>query len=175
MNKRANLYLDIYEVISFILALACMGLCMTLGEVSFPVPELLRTSILVLGLISSIVFIAIEVFLFLLMNVKARIYYIVFLIIDLLTAILINKYIPFSAFLVFILFSIIKDIGRILLVEKIYIPKEFNRYCKMFNIKIKDFPKKRAVKKEVKEKENNTKEIFVTNSKKNSNSDKSFA
>ena len=38
---------------------------------------------------------------------------------------------------------LIKDLFRIAKVDKIYLPKRFKRYCKMFNIKIKDFPKKR--------------------------------
>lgn len=42
-----------------------------------------------------------------------------------------------------ILLGFSKDIIRVLLVDKIFIPKEFNRYCKMFNLKIKDFPKKK--------------------------------
>ena len=39
---------------------------------------------------------------------------------------------------------LIKDLFRIAKADKIYLPKRFKRYCKMFNIKIKDFPKKRT-------------------------------
>lgn len=176
MNKRANLYLDIYEIIAFLLALSCMGLYMTLQELSFPIPDLLSISILTVGLIFSLLFISIEVFLFLLMNNKARLYYLAFLVIDLLTAIIINKHIPFSAFIVFLIFSMIKNIVRVVLVEKLYIPKEFNRYCKMFNIKVKDFPKKRKSKTEKEStKEVKSKELYLSKTKKSSKSDKSFA
>ena len=179
MNKRANLYLDIYEFIAFILSLACIGLCMTLGELSFPVPEILKFCILGVGIFSALLFISIEVFLFLLMNNKSRCLYILFLIIDLVIAMLFNRVVPFSAFLVFIVMSFTKDFLRIKLVDKIYISKEFNRYCKMFNVKVKDFPKKRSVTQTQKEEKKQVevkveKPIYVTEAKK-SKSDKSYA
>ncbi len=180
MNKRANLYLDIYEFIAFILSLSCIGLCMTLGELSFPVPVILNYIILGIGALSAIIFISIEVFLFLLMKTKSRIFYLLFMIIDVVCAIFINRMIPFSAFLVFIFFSMMKDIIRIKLVDKLYIPREFNRYCRMFNIKVKDFPKKRKVTSTPKKEKEQVKvkvekPIYVTETKKNSKSDKSFA
>ena len=50
-----------------------------------------------------------------------------------------------------LLFSTIKNILRVVLVQVIYIPKEFDRYCKMFDIKVRDFKKtrKRTTKREV--------------------------
>lgn len=179
MNKRANLYLDIYEFIAFILSLSCIGLCMTLGELSFPVPEIFKMGILGIGILSGILFISIEVFLFLLMNTKSRVLYLLFIIIDIVIATGVNILVPFSAFLVFIIMSFIKDFLRIKLVDKLYIPKEFNRYCKMFSIKVKDFPKKRKVVQTSKEEKKQVKvkiekPIYVTKAKK-SKSDKSYA
>lgn len=181
MNKRANLYLNIYEFIAFILALTCIGLCMTIGELSFPVPTIMRITILGIGTLSALLFISIEVFLFLLMNTKARLIYLAYMLLDIVLAVFMNKLLPFSAFLVVILLCITKNILKVKLVDKIYIPREFNRYCRMFNIKVKDFPKKRKKKEVVEETVEETKKkpakkaIYVTKAKKSSNSDKSFA
>lgn len=178
MNKRANLYLDIYEFIAFILALSCIGLCMILGELTFPIPSILRYSILIIGLVSTIIFLSIETFLFLLMNTKAKISYIGLLLIDIIIASLINRIYPFSAFFIFILFSLIKDILRIKLVDKLYIPREFNRYCRMFNIKIKDFPKTKKKTVKVTTKTQTVKKevtVYAPKTKKSTKSDKSFA
>lgn len=173
MNKRANLYLNIYEFILFILSLSCIGLCMILNEGTLPVPEILKSVSLGIGLITAILFISIEVFLFLLMNTKSRLLFLFCIVLEIAIAIIVNTKIPFSAFLVFIVCSLLKDSLRIKLVEKIYIPKEFNHYCKLFNIKVKDFPKKRTVVKREKEKEE--KRVYTTEPKKSTKSDKSYA
>lgn len=177
MNKRANLYLNIYEFILFILSLSCIGLCMILNEGTFPVPEILKIVSLGIGLITAILFISIEAFLFLLMNTKSRLLFLFCIILEIAIAIIVNIKIPFSAFLVFMVCSLLKDSLRIKLVEKIYIPKEFNRYCKMFNIKVKDFPKKRTVVKKEKEtvKVQEKKRVYTTEPKKSTKSDKSYA
>ena len=51
MNKRANLYLNIYDFIIFILSVTSMGLCITLREVSFPTPVILRGISFIFGII----------------------------------------------------------------------------------------------------------------------------
>ena len=178
MNKRANLYLNIYEFFLFVLSLSCIGLCMILSELTLPVPEIIKIVSLGIGLIATILFISIEAFLFLLMSTKSKLLFLFCIILEIVIAILINIKIPFSAFLVFMVCSFLKNSLRIKLVEKIYIPKEFNRYCKMFNIKVKDFPKKRTVKlKKEKESEKvkTEKKVFATETKKSTKSDKSYA
>ena len=148
MNKRANLYLNIYDFVIFILSITSMGLCLALREVSFQMPIFIRTTSFLIGAVSGMLFIAIELFLFILMNMKTKMIYIVYMIIDIALAALLTTKFAFAGFLVLIVFKITKDFLRIKLVEKIYIPKEFDRYCKMFNIKIADFKKtrKKAVK-----------------------------
>ena len=138
MNKRANLYLNIIEEISFILAFLLITVML-----HYELSNLLKNICFLSGAIFGLLFIAIELFLFILMNNKSKIIYSLYLIIDLIAVIYINSKFPFSALTVLIVFSIIKDLERVLLVEKIYIPKEFDYYCKMYGIKIKDFKKKR--------------------------------
>ena len=143
MNKRANIYLNIYSSISFLLGIVCIGYSLTLKELSYNVPTIFPTSILILGCISGLIFISIELFLFLLLKNKMKGLEITLTIISLVPILGLNAIIPFSGFIMIILLGFSKDIIRVLLVDKIFIPKEFNRYCKMFNIKIKDFPKKK--------------------------------
>ena len=68
MNKRANLYLNIYGIIAFILSLACFGLILSLKEATYNLPAIMKLIFLGVGIISGLLFISIEVFLFILMN-----------------------------------------------------------------------------------------------------------
>ena len=152
MNKRANLYLNIYEFLSFLLALTCIGLSLTLKELPYQIPFILKSSSLFLGTLFGAILVLIEVLLFLLMKKKFKVFYLLFLMSNILLGILITKKFAFYGIFVFFLFALLKNILRIKLVEKIYIPKKFNEYCKIFNIKIPDFKKKKEVKEEILEK-----------------------
>ena len=148
MNKRVNLYLNIYSFISFLLGIVCIGYSLTLRELSYKVPTIFPTSILILGCISGLICISIELFLFLLLKNKIKGLELVLAIISIIPIIGLNSIIPFSGFLIIILLGFSKDTIRVLLVDKIFIPKEFNKYCRMFHISIKDFPKTKEKKKE---------------------------
>ena len=143
MNKRANLYLNIYRAIAFILSLSCLGLAITLHEVAFKIPLLLNNIVILIGILSGLLFISIEVFLFLIYNRKARLLYGIYITLELAIAIIINMIFPFTGFIVIILLSFIKDFLRVKYVDKLYEPKMFKKYCKMFNIKVSDFKKKK--------------------------------
>ena len=141
MNKRANLYLNMGEFLFFGISFIGMSSYLQLTNLSF----LIKTSIFMISSIAGLLFIAIELFLFLLMKKQEKVFYLIFLLLDILVGILVNNYYPFMGFIVFLAFCLIKDILRIVLVNKIYIPKEFDYYCKLYGIKIKDFKKKRKV------------------------------
>lgn len=144
MNKRANLYLNIYELLSFVFMVCFMESYLYFNQLL----PIYRTLLLIVSMISGILFISMELFLFLLLNKKSKAVYILYLLIDLGLAVYLTIKIPFAGFVVFLLFSTIKNILRVLLVKVIYIPKEFDRYCKMFGIKVRDFKKtRRRVKK----------------------------
>ena len=153
MNKRANLYLNIYELVSFLLAFSCIGLTLTLKDLSFKVPFIIKSTSLFIGTIFGVLFILIEIFLFLLMKPKVRALYIIYLLFDIMLSIIINTKFSFYGLIVFIIFCIFKNILRIKYVNKIYIEKSFQNYCKLFNIKIADFKKKKEVKEEIPEKQ----------------------
>ena len=78
------------------------------------------------------------------MKNKYRLLDIGYILLEIVLAVLISAKIPFSFFIVLPTLNVGRNLLRISLVDKLYIPKEFNRYCKMFGIKIKDFPKKKA-------------------------------
>lgn len=144
MNKRANIYLNIFGVISFILTIILITLSLRLETLSYHTPYILRMLVTLLGFICGIIFISIESFLFILMKNRYRLIEIGYVLIEIVLAVLISAKIPFAFFIVLPILNVGRNLLRISLVDKLYIPKEFNRYCKMFGIKIKDFPKKRT-------------------------------
>ena len=144
MNKRANLYLNIFGVISFILTIVIITFSLRLETLSLHTPYIIRMLVTLLGFICGIVFISIESFLFILMKNKYRLLDIGYILLEIVLAVLLSTKIPFSFFIVLPVLNVGRNLLRISLVDKLYIPKEFNRYCKMFGIKIKDFPKKKA-------------------------------
>lgn len=144
MNKRANLYLNIIGSISFILSLLIIGISLKLETRIYHIPSIVSGIVALIGMIIGLIFIGVEVFLFLLMKNKERFLEIGYMSIELILAVLLNSKVPYAFYIVFTVFNIGRNLLRIYLVDKIYRPKEFNRYCKMFGIKIKDFPKKKT-------------------------------
>ena len=149
MNKRANLYLNIIGFISFILAFSFFYLTMKIESMATTI-YLYRNITFLLTSIFGLTFILVEIILFMLYKNKYKAIYIGYMILDILITFIINDKYPFTFPITFILFRLVKDIIRITKVNIIYIPRRFNKYCKMFNIKIKDFEKKRVYKKKKK-------------------------
>ena len=141
MNKRANVYMNFYDFIFFILSFTCIILFILLGQMNIHIPGIFRYTLFVIGSLSGFVFIAMEVILFLVMNNKTKLIYLLYLGTELDLALFINSKIPFSFFIVFVLFKLLKDILRVVFVNKIYRPKAFDNYCKLLGIKIRDFKK----------------------------------
>ncbi len=178
MNKRANLYLNIYELIAFLLALTCIGLSITLKELPYEIPFILKSSSLFIGTFFGILFLLIEIILFLLMKARFKVIYIIYILLDIGIGVFINSKYSFYGIIVFFLFSILKNIIRIRFVNNIYVPKRFQNYCKIFNITIDDFKKKKEKKEEIPEKSikikvsENTIKTKATKKKKNQSKNK---
>ena len=134
--------MNFYDFIFFILSFTCIILFILLGQMNIHIPGIFRYTLFVIGSLSGFVFIAMEVLLFLVMNIKSKLIYILYLVIELGVALFVNTKIPFSFFILFVLFKLLKDILRIVFVNKIYKPKVFDKYCKIVGIKISDFKKK---------------------------------
>ena len=137
MNKKANLFLNIIELLSMIFSLILLNNYLTNNN-----PLLLVFSILFL-----VLFVSSELFLFILLDNKVKVFYIFYIITSIIISTVINSKIPFSAIQVITITSALKSALRLILVDKIYIPKEFDYYSKMFGIKIKDFKVKKKTKK----------------------------
>ena len=149
MNKRANLYMNIGEFLFLALAILFMNFYLTYTNINF----FFRNSFFLFGAVMGLTFIAIECFLFILMNMKTRIAYSAFLLVDVILAVYINLIIPFSCPIVLLTLCLLKNVLRIILVDKLYIPREFNYYCRLLGFKVKDFKKKKVIKKVEKKKE----------------------
>ncbi len=147
MNKRANLYLNIFELLSLVIMVCFMEAYLYFRNIFI----LLKGGLFLIVIISSMIFISIELFLFLLLNKKGKAFYILYMLIDLIVSVYLTIKIPYAGFVILLLFATIKNALRIALVNELYMPKEFDRYCKMFGITIRDFKKtkKRVKKKEV--------------------------
>ena len=141
--------MNFYDFIFFILFFSCIILFILLGQMNIHIPGIFRYTLFFIGSLSGFVFIAMEVLLFLVMNIKSKLIYILYIVIELGVALFVNTKIPFSFFILFVLFKLLKDILRIVFVNKIYKPKVFDKYCKIVGIKISDF-KKKPTKKKVK-------------------------
>lgn len=141
--------MNFYDFIFFILSFTCIILFILLGQMNIHIPGIFRYTLFFIGSLSGFVFIAMEVLLFLVMNIKSKLIYILYIVIELGVALFVNTKIPFSFFILFVLFKLLKDILRIVFVNKIYKPKVFDKYCKIVGIKISDF-KKKPTKKKVK-------------------------
>ena len=141
--------MNFYDFIFFILSFTCIILFILLGQMNIHIPGIFRYTLFFIGSLSGFVFIAMEVLLFLVMNIKSKLIYILYIVIELGVALFVNTKIPFSFFILFVLFKLLKDILRIVFVNKIYRPKVFDKYCKIVGIKISDF-KKKPTKKKVK-------------------------
>ena len=152
MNRRVNIYLNVYSFISFLLATSNIELSLTLEQLSFEMPSIIKISSSIFGMISILIFVSIEVLLFLILNKKTKYIDSIIFILTIMLIIYLNKKINFIVFFLVPLYCLIKSIIRILLVKKIYEGEKFKKYCKMFNLKIKDFPKKRKVEKKPKTK-----------------------
>lgn len=136
MNRKVNLYLNGLEFITYVLSLAFMGLYLNSNII------VVSPLLFLIGAILGLTFIGIELFLLLIMNNKARIGYIAYILINVAFGVLINTKIPFGCFITFTTFSLAKDVLRVLLVDKLYVEEEYKYYAKVFNIEVKDFQKR---------------------------------
>lgn len=134
MKKNINIKLNIIEFISFILCLLFMGIYLNNALVVKPL-------FFILGIISGFTFISIETFLYLVMNNKYRIIYIAYLLLGIILGSIINIEYPYIIFLVVVLFSLIKSIYRVLLMDKIYVGSRYKKYSKVFTSEVKDIKK----------------------------------
>lgn len=138
MNKEVNLYLNITGFTTFLISFLLIFISFQLESSTSTIIYLFRNLLLILAMLSGAIFILIEILLFMILNTKMKALLIIYMLLDIVMAIYINNLYPYSFVLVFIGFRIIKDISRVIFVEKIYIPRKLNKYLRIYNIKISD-------------------------------------
>ena len=143
MNKRANLYLNIFELLAFLIMICSMEAYLYYNNLFI----IFKILLFLIPFTSGLIFLSIELFLFLLLKKSFKGFYLIYLLIDLGVCVYLTIQVPFSGFVLFLLFCTLKNVLRIVLVNEIYFPKEFNRYCKMFGITIRDFKKSKSTRK----------------------------
>ena len=131
-------------MISFFLFLICIGCFLTVKELPFKLPSTIHFIIFFLGWLSCFIYVSIELFLFIILTKKMKFVIIIYSLLETIISILINSKIVFSAFIIFAAFYMVKSILRMIFSKKIYVPKKYEHYRKMFHF----FKKKKRVKKE---------------------------
>ena len=154
MNRRANVYLNIIGFISFVLLFIFFIFTMRI-ESMVNTNYLYRNITLILTFLSSMIFVSVECLLFVLLQKNYKILETISLILEIVFTIYINCKIPYTFIIVLLCFNLVKDILRIVFVNKIYINRRFTTYCKRYGIKIKDWKKTYKKKKTTPKKKDN--------------------
>lgn len=144
MNKKVNLYLNITGFASFLLSFLLIFISLKLEASTGILIYLARMILFILGMASGLLFIGIELLLFMILNIKMKALLIIYTLIDIVVALYVNNLYPYSFVLVFIGFRLMKDMLRIQLVDKIYLDKKFKAYCKLYGIKLPKETKKKT-------------------------------
>lgn len=148
MNKKLNTILNVTEIISILVIAISMIILARVSILGLNNDLIvLRKGLLITSIIAEILIISIELLLFIVYKKNVKYIYIAYIIGEFALAILVNMYIPFSGLIVIGALSFIKCIIRLNNIVKIYNKKYFNRYCKLFNIKLSTVSAKRGRKK----------------------------
>ena len=148
MNKKLNIVLNITEILSILLIAISM---IVLAKISISGLNsdllVLRKVLLILSILAEIIAITSEALLFIVYKKNIKYIYIAYMIGEISLAVLVNIYISFSGLLVVGILELAKCIVRLTNIVKLYDKKLFNRYCKLFNIKLSTVSARRRKKK----------------------------
>ena len=148
MNKKLNIVLNITEILSILLIAISM---IVLAKISISGLNsdllVLRKVLLILSILAEIIAITSEALLFIVYKKNIKYIYIAYMIGEITLAVLVNIYISFSGLLVVGILELAKCIVRLTNIVKLYDKKLFNRYCKLFNIKLSTVSARRRKKK----------------------------
>ncbi len=138
MDKNVHRILNTVEIICVLVGIVCICLAAMLrfGETISGLSGYC-TVLLLFGIIAEVIVVSIELLLVYLQNVKFRLLSIGYYSIELVTAMLVNAKIPFAGLLVLTVFSMAKNIFRLVKVESLYRPLGYYELCKKFGIKVK--------------------------------------
>ena len=138
MNKKVNEILNVVETICVLIVVSCMTFAIVLHYAeNFSFLPFCMGGLQILGVLSTVIVVSIELFLFYLEVRKFRFFTVGYYVLELVTTMFVNSKFPFSGLVVLTSFSILKNVFRILQVEKIYQLRAFYEVCKKFGIKVK--------------------------------------
>lgn len=137
MNKKLNSILNTIEIISiFVIAISMIVLAKISIEGLNVDLNILRKGLFSACVISEILIIVVELLLFIVYKKNIKYMYITYMIGEIALAILVNMYFPFAGLIVIGVLELVKCIIRFTNIVKIYNKRTFNKYCKLFNIKL---------------------------------------
>lgn len=168
MKRKQNIIFNCVEIAALLISTICFGLCIEILP-TLSNKELFEKIIFGVCIISNSVMISVEMIMFLIYQIKYRVIYILYLIIDLISIVYINTIVPFSGIFVLLFFATVKLISRIMFEEKIYVPNKLKKYQKLFKMKKKK--KKVSVRKRTKQ----TKKVAVAKKENQVNRKKAIA
>lgn len=138
MKKKWNFSLNIIEFISYVLFFCFIMMNLRFGSLHFFERALLFLPMTVFG----VLYLSIDVFLFLVMKNKMRILYIFYEFVTIFLLVYFNLKIFYYGFFILLLSHFIQDTFRIYFVNKIYVMKDVKRYSKFFAQTFEDVKKK---------------------------------
>ena len=144
MNKKINKRLNIIESVSLLVGIVCMLIGATLHHSSnISGIEIYNTLLFFVGVFAEIVVVSIELFLYYLMEFKYKFFETFYYILELVLSVWINSFAPFAVIIVLTVLHTIKNVFRILAVEKVYRFAGFYDVCMKFGIKTEKPKRKR--------------------------------
>ena len=160
MNKKLNIVLNTTEVLSILFITISM---IVLAKISISGLNtdlfVLRKVLSVLSVLAEIFIITSEALLFIVYKKDIKYIYIAYMIGEIALAVLVNMYIPFFGLLVIGIFELGKCAIRLTNIVRLYDKKLFNRYCKLFNIKLSTVSARRRKKKTTRERVTTSRKI----------------
>ena len=140
MNKVISKKLNTYEVVAVLYGILCIYALSLIQSVYY------KELLVYVAIISEVLIVSIELFLFYLANLKNKFYTVGYYLIELFIIIYMNIKVPFIGLLFLLLFSLLKGFYRITNFDSIYVTNRLYNVCKKYGIKIKrDYKKKETV------------------------------
>ena len=138
MDKNVHRMLNTIEIICVLVGIVCICLAAMLrfGEAISGLGGYCSV-LLMFGILAEVVVVSIELLLLYLQTIKFKFISISYYILELVAVMLVNAKIPFAGLLVLTVFSMTKNIFRLMKVDILYRPLGYYELCKKFGIKVK--------------------------------------
>lgn len=145
MDQKIHKKLNVMETICVLLGISCLCLAAVLHyHMGIPGANIYQILLMVVGIIAEVLVVSTELMLFHLETLPYKFLTAGYYIAELVMIMLMNALVPFAGLLVLTIFSISKNVFRMMKVEVIYERLGWYELCKKFGIKVKK-PRKARV------------------------------